>query len=181
MQTNPENPSLRLFFALWPQPAEQQALAGWQPALHQLCGGSPMQESTLHCTLVFLGATAAERLEALLLAAQEVEWQGFEICLDEARYWGHNHIAYAAPRRVPRQLETLVAALEQRLRRHRFAFEARAYKPHVTLLRHVHWRDVPLPQMPPLHWRVQEFALVQSLGDEHGARYEVLARFPAST
>lgn len=169
---------LRLFFALWPEAPLQQALAGWQPALHKLCGGTPMLDITLHCTLVFLGETEAGRLEALLLAAQEVEWQGFDIRLDEARYWGHNHIAYAAPRKVPPQLDALVAALQQRLRRHRFPFQQHEYKPHVTLLRHVHWRDVPFPEMPPVHWQVNEFALMRSLGDEHGARYEVLARFP---
>jgi 2'-5' RNA ligase len=33
--------------------------------------------------------------------------------------------------------------------------------------------------MSGVSWKFNEFALVQSLSDEKGARYEVLERFPA--
>jgi 2'-5' RNA ligase len=127
---------------------------------------------------VFLGDVAAHRLEALKLAAEEVEGEAFELRFDSARYWGQNHIAYAAPSVVPAPLPRLVHDLEQRLRAHRFRFDSRDYKPHVTLLRHAQWRDEPLPEMPADTWRAREFVLLQSSGDERGARYEVLARFP---
>ena len=169
---------MRVFFALWPGAAERTALAGWQPALRGLCGGKAMRADTLHATLVFLGDLSIHRLEALKLAAEEVEGAAFELHLDQARYWGHNHIAYAAPAVVPEPLEMLVRGLEQRLRAHRFRFDRRDYKPHVTLLRHAKWTDAPLPEMPAVSWRAREFVLVQSLRDEEGARYEVLARFP---
>lgn len=171
-------PPVRVFFALWPDAAERKAMAAWQPPLRELCGGKAMRADTLHATLVFLGDVDARRLEALQLAAQEVEGEGFELCLDRARYWGHNHIAYAAPSVVPEPLSLLVSDLEQRLRAHRFRFDHRDYKPHVTLLRHAKWSDEPLPEMPVATWRAREFVLVQSLCDELGARYEVLARFP---
>ena len=74
-----------------------------------------MRGETLHNTLVFIGEVEQTRLEALQLAAQEASAEGFELCFDEARYWGHNHIVYAAPRHVPQQLVQLVDALEQRL------------------------------------------------------------------
>jgi 2'-5' RNA ligase len=32
--------------------------------------------------------------------------------------------------------------------------------------------------MPAVAWQVRDFALVQSVGDEQGGRYKVLARFP---
>jgi 2'-5' RNA ligase len=170
--------SARVFFALWPGDAERAALAAWQPPLKKLCGGKAMRAETLHNTLVFLGDVAQHRLEALKLAAQEAVGAPFELCLDEARYWGHNHILYAAPSRTPEALQRLVAALEQRLRQHRFHFDRRDYKPHITLLRHAKWRDEPLPPMPTVTWDARSFALVQSLSDENGARYQVLARFP---
>lgn len=78
---------------------------------------------------------------------------------------------------MPAALLELQGELERRLRKHRFNFEAREFKPHVTLLRHAKWTDVPLPEMPEVCWQAREFVLVQSLGDERGARYEVLARF----
>ncbi|HEY0665883.1 MAG TPA: RNA 2',3'-cyclic phosphodiesterase [Gallionella sp.] len=172
-----ELPSLvKVFFALWPVDTEREALSAWQAVLKQLCGGRAMHRETLHATLVFLGQVEARRMEALQLAAQEVGAEDFELCLDQARYWGHNHIAYAAPGYVPEQLIRLVDALERSLRRHRFGFDRRAYKPHVTLLRNAHWTDEPFPALPPVRWRAGDFALVQSLGGE----YRVLARFPFS-
>ncbi len=177
MNSTEDKTSLRLFFALWPDEPVRAALAAWQPPLCGLCGGSPMRDDTLHSTLLFLGQVQAHRLEALLLAAQEVEAGVFEIEFDVARYWGHNHILYAAPQYVPEMLVELQSELELRLRKHRFAFDPREFKPHVTLLRHAQWSDTPLPGMSAVRWPVREFALVQSLGDERGARYEVLARF----
>lgn len=175
-----KEPSLRLFFALWPSPAERTALAAWQPVLRERCDGRAMRADTLHATLVFLGDVAEHRLEALYLAAQETEFRDFALNLTMAHYWGHNHIVYAAPEVVPPQLADLVGELERNLRRHRFRFEQRAYKPHITLLRHAKWSDLDLPPMPAVRWRVRSFALVRSLSDEQGARYKVLARFGES-
>lgn len=180
MKETSKEPVRRLFFALWPDAAGRAALAGWQPPLRELCGGSTMRADTLHVTLVFLGEVAERRLESLLLAAQETAARSFELVLTSAHYWGHNHIVYAAPETVPVPLADLVGELERNLRRHRFHFEDRPYKPHVTLLRHAKWSDEPLPPMPAVRWPVAGFVLVQSLGSEQGARYEVLARFGAS-
>ena len=174
------NQDNRVFFSLWPDLQERAALAAWQAPLHELCGGRVMREDTLHATLVFLGEIAAQRLEALQLAAQEVAVEPFELCFDAARYWGHNHIAFAAPSCVPLQLEKLVRDLERCLIKHHFRFERHTYKPHVTLLRHAQWSDKDLPHMPTVRWQISDFALVRSLRDEMGARYEVLARFDAS-
>ncbi len=169
--------SARIFFALWPDDAERAALATWQPALHKLCGGRIMRADTLHNTLVFLGDIELHRLEALQLAAQEAEGGAFELSFDVARYWGHNHIVYAAPDSMPPQLAQLVHNLEQRLVRHHFDFDKRPYKPHVTLLRHARWSDRPLPDTTRVVWRAKDFALVQSVTDETSANYRVLARF----
>lgn len=177
-KSSEREPHLRLFFALWPADVGRAALAGWQPPLHEVCGGRTMRADTLHTTLVFLGDVAGRRLEALKLAAEEVSGEAFELVFDRARYWGHNHIVYAAPTVVPAELARLVQALEQRLRAHRFRFDVRPYKPHVTLLRHAQWTDAPLPAMRKVVWPAEEFVLVRSLRDESGARYQVLARFP---
>ena len=174
----PDERNLRLFFAFWPTAAERAALAEWQLPLRELCGGRLMHIDTLHTTLVFLGDVAEHRLQALRLAAQEVSCRNFELILKAVHYWGHNHIAYAAPEVIPPQLAELVHELELSLRKHHFHFEARPYKPHVTLLRNAQWSDAHLPPMRAVRWQVDEFVLVQSLHDEQGAKYEVLANFP---
>jgi 2'-5' RNA ligase len=173
-----DHSTMRVFFALWPTAAERNLLAAWQKPLQQLCGGRAMRGETLHNTLVFIGDVEPSRLEALRLAALEVGAACFELCFDKARYWGHNHIMYAAPDHVPPPLAQLVSTLEQRLKTHRFKFEQRAYKPHVTLLRNANWTDAPLPEMQPVRWRVKDFALVHSAQQDGLASYRVLARFP---
>jgi RNA 2',3'-cyclic 3'-phosphodiesterase len=172
------NSIVRVFFALWPTAGECSSLAAWQQPLRHLCGGRAMRGETLHNTLVFIGDVDQSRLEALRLAALEVSAESFELRFDEARYWGHNHIVYAAPGAAPRQLEQLVSALEQRLAVHRFKFEQREYKPHVTLLRNARWTDARLPGMHPVRWQTQDFALVQSIQKDELASYRVLVRFP---
>ena len=170
--------SVRVFFALWPDDAERAALAAWQPPLHKLCSGRIIRTDTLHNTLVFLGNVEAHRLEALSLAAQEADGGVFDLQFDAACYWKHNHIVFASPGRVPKQLEKLVHRLEQNLVAHGFEFDKRLYKPHVTLLRNAKWGSEPLPEMKKVVWKVKDFVLVQSAPDEKGANYKVLAQFP---
>ncbi len=175
---SPTNEQARVFFALWPSQPESVALADWQPALKELCGGRVMRPDTLHTTLVFMGEIETHRLQAAQLAAQEVQAESFELCFDAAHYWGHNHIVFASPGNVPPQLQQLVIDLEQRLSKHRLVFERRPYKPHVTLLRNAQWKDAELPLMPAVRWQIRDFVLVQSKSDEQGAHYEVLAQLP---
>lgn len=137
-----------------------------------------MRGETLHTTLVFIGDVELYGLEVLQLAAREVSGEGFELCFDEARYWGHNRIIYAAPGHVPQQLAQLVDALEQRLAAHRFKFDRRDYRPHVTLLRNAHRNNAPLPAMQPACWQIGDFVLVQSVRQDGLTSYRVLARFP---
>jgi 2'-5' RNA ligase len=178
MNTQSEHTLVKVFFALWPTAAERDQLAVWQQPLQQLCGGRAMRSENLHNTLVFIGHIEQTRLEALQLAAQEASGKTFDLCFDTAHYWGHNHIVYATPGTVPRHLEQLVVALEQRLKAHRFNFDQRKYKPHVTLLRNAHWTDAPLPVMLPVRWQIKDFALVQSIQKDGLASYQVLARLP---
>ncbi len=175
MMMTPSN-TVRIFLALWPTAAERCALADWQVKLKDL--GRVMRPETLHATLLFIGEVDVDRLEALKLAAEEVSATRFELCFDEARYWGHNHIIYAAPRFVPPALQQLVGKLEHHLIMHRFSFDQYEYKPHVTLLRNACWGEEPLPAMPPVRWHIKDFVLVQSRGG--GVGYRELARFPLS-
>jgi len=168
--------SARVFFALWPEDKERAALAEWQATLHELCGGRVLRSGTLHMTLVFLGDVALHRMEELQLAAREIDGEAFKLSFDAARYWRHNRIVFAAPAFMPPQLVQLVRGLEQSLAMHRFEFDKRPYKPHVTLLRNARWSGAPLPEMNSVVWQANDFALVQSAPDE-GASYRVLARF----
>lgn len=172
------NDLIKVFFAIWPTDSERTGLAEWQDILKRKCGGRAMRIETLHATLAFIGIVGQDKLESLQLAAQEVKAEEFDLCFDAARYWEHNHIVYAAPSHIPQQLQHLAEALEQNLMRYGFQLEQRKYKPHVTLLRDANGSDKPLPDMLPVTCAVKDFLLVQSLYDERGSRYDVLAKFP---
>ena len=173
-----EQRRIRVFFALWPTAAERDQLAAWLAPLHRLYGGRTLRGETLHNTLVFIGEVPQDDLASLQVAAQEVRNDAFELCLDEARYWGHNHIVYAAPSQPPPQLARLASTLARHLDKHGIKFDQRGYQPHVTLLRNARRTDPPLPALPPVCWQISEFALMQSLNQEGKTNYRVLATFP---
>lgn len=172
--------SARVFFALWPGVDEQIAMAEWQPHLYKLCGGRVTPIEKLHNTLVFLGEVQKERLPDLHLAASEVKAASFHMVWNQAAYWKHNHIVYAAPASMPQELIRLVNGLEQCLLLHQFTFERRAYQPHVTLLRHADCNGGLKREMKQVEWKVRDFALVESVSTGQGVRYDVLAKFELS-
>jgi 2'-5' RNA ligase len=179
MEQLTDNQSARVFFALWPTAVEGEQLGSWQKSLMSLTGGRPMRRETLHATLAFIGEVDSAKLGTLQLAAREVATEDFMLCFDEVRYWGHNHIIYAAPSHSPQKLAQLVDALERSLNKHHCKFDRREYQPHVTLLRNAPWGDdAALPVMQPVCWQIRDFALVQSVRQHGLSGYRVLARFP---
>jgi 2'-5' RNA ligase len=68
----------------------------------------------------------------------------------------------------------LQGRLAQALDLRGFVLEARPFTPHVTLARKVA-RPLPGEAMPPIAWRVTDFALMRS--DARGGRYETLGRW----
>lgn len=178
VKPTPASPTARVFFALWPGTAERQRFAMWQSQLQVPCGGRRMRAETLHNTLIFIGNIERPRLVAMALAAQEVSAEGFELCFDKARYWGHNHIVYASPTAASAHLFQLVSGLKGSLAKHGFVFDDKEYEPHVTLLRNARCGESSLSLMPPVCWPVRDFVLVQSVPQNGGTRYRVLSRFP---
>lgn len=168
--------TIRVFFALWPDVYACDEFTREQSTLVNVCGGRLMRPDTLHVTLVFLGEVEVSRLEALTLVASEVCVTQFKVCFDVARYWGHNHILYAAFHQAPDKLLQLAAELRHHLALHGFKFDVRTFKPHITLLRNVFWTDDLLPVLPVVCWEIKEFVLLQS--PQGGGTYQTLARFP---
>lgn len=168
------SPAAKVFLALWPSAVEREQLRQWQAPLLQTCGGRAMQADTLHCTLVFVGLVVPDELAVLQDTVQNIDVAAFDLWLDRVYYWGHNHIIYAAPSCVPQQMQQLVGRLEQQLTRIHIHFDRRSYQPHVTLLRNARCKDTPLPAVPAVCWRANEYSLVQST--QQG--YRVLANFP---
>lgn len=168
--------SLRVFFALWPDDATREALDRTGKWLHQHWGGRRMRAETLHITLAFLGATAADRLDALIACADSVAAEPFALVLDRAAYWGHKRIGWFGASEMPPPYLELVTSLNAALRAADFPVDGRPHVPHVTLLRNAAGGEVPICR--PVNWRVDDFALVKSRTESDGARYEVIRHWP---
>ena len=168
---------LRVFFALWPGAATAATLHARARALHAECGGRVMRCDTIHLTLAFLGDVAVSRLAALEAVAQSVRGERFVLELDRVGSWRGNRILWAGCAQVPAAMPAMAEALAADLRAAGFELEARAFNPHVTLVRNA-VRPPQGVEMAPLRWPVASFVLVASEREAGGAHYRVLGRWP---
>lgn len=167
----------RMFFALWPGAAVAGALHARGRALQAECGGRLMRRDTVHLTLAFLGDIAVSRLGALEAVAQAVRGERFVLDFDRVGSWHGNRILWTGCSGVPAPLQALADALAAGLRAAGFELEARAFAPHVTLVRNAVRPPRELAR-EALHWPVASFVLVASERDAKGAHYRVLGRWP---
>jgi 2'-5' RNA ligase len=163
---------VRLFFALWPDEAVRAQLAHWARELHAVCGGRPTRAENLHLTVAFLGNVEEAQVAQVERAAGEVAPQLASLVLDQPGYWKHNRIAWAGASSVPDGIGAFVAELRSALSRSHIGFDAKGFVSHVTLLRDAR-EPQAIPELAPIEWRLDGFALVQSVTLPSGSRYEV--------
>ena len=174
---SPEKPR-RLFLALWPGENERRQMA--HLATRAVVRQQRIPDAQLHVTLVFLGATDADRLAAYEAALADLQVPEMELMLDRYGYWPQSRILWLGSSQAPPELYELVAELHRRLRRCGFTPEARAFQAHITLDRRF-LGPVPTDLLTaPIHWRVREVALVESFTAPLNSRYEVVGRWPQS-
>jgi RNA 2',3'-cyclic 3'-phosphodiesterase len=166
----------RLFFALWPSGAVREALAGLlEGESHRI--GRRVPDTNLHLTLAFVGTVTAEQRACMETAACAVEAVPFTLTLDRLGYWPRPRIVWAGASATPSALVDLVAHLNAGLSGCGYAPEQRPYQAHVTLSRKA--QAAPRRRdTPPIVWPAEEFCLVESVSEEHGSVYRVLARWP---
>ena len=173
----PEPASARVFFALWPDAEVRHALMQVGLKMHRQVDGKLTREESVHMTLLFLGATPVERLDALTELAATVPFEAFTLHIGKADCWKHNKVAWVAPPATPPALTRLVSGLEERVAAEGFRFDRRAFAPHITLVRKAHCVPLDL-KMPHIQWDVRNFVLVRSELDSNGSRYAVIGCWP---
>jgi len=170
--------SQRLFFALWPAPELQQALA---ERAREALGERKTRRipaQNLHITLAFLGEVDPAARACAEAAAGRIAAEPFTLGIDRLGCWGRKGLLWAGPSTTPPQLEALAADLGEALASGcGFQRERRPFRAHVTLARKV-------PRMPeriamaPLEWAVSRFVLVASELGPEGASYTVVGEWP---
>lgn len=174
----------RLFLALLPDDGVRAALAQTAATL-RACQGTPtgwVDPLRYHATLHFLGDHPSPRpdlVAAAERAAGELRGGAFD--------WTLDRVCSFHGRRPPRVLYGSVVSesLQELWTRWREALlrtvpglrlESR-FVPHVTL---AYGRELlPEAEVPPVHWRVDGLALVQSVAGRHD--YRTLANWPLRT
>jgi len=166
-----------VFFALWPEAAVAKRLAAWA-AMTAPAQARCMRRDTLHLTLAFVGDIDADRLPAVFEAGDAVAWPRVLMQVDQMSYWSHNHIIWAGMSEVPEALSRLAGDLSDALGVRGFELSARAFTPHVTLVRKAAGMNAPA-DFEPIRWRVADGVLVVSERTHEGARYRVLKHWSA--
>jgi RNA 2',3'-cyclic 3'-phosphodiesterase len=171
MSPPPAPSTLRLFIGLWPDASVRDTVQARADAWSWPAAARRTRTERLHITLHFLGAVAADRIDAVKDGLR-MQWQGCELVLDRATVWPGG-IAVLEAGHVPAALAELHQALAGKLRALGLPVEERPLRPHVTLARKASGAQPP-PGFVPVHWRAgPRVLLVQSLPG--GTGYEPLA------
>jgi 2'-5' RNA ligase len=171
--------ALRLFFAL-PAPPEVRARAAQvQAALQGRRAALPSPDG-MHLTLAFLGSQDSARVPDLLdLAAAAAEGRA-PFALETAGLGGFPRLSaprvlYLAFREQP-ALDRLAQALRAQLAQGGIAFDAKPFRPHLTLARMKEPVDLPGLREPgaPIVFEANEIFLYQSVQGARGSEYRGL-------
>ena len=167
---------LRLFFALWPQPALRALLAQHAQSWRLAPPAKPTLPDKLHLTLLFMDGVPDARLQDLVHigAAVAAAARPFALQLDQAAVWPQGGIAHLAPSHAPRELAVLHTALLQAVESAGVPCDKRGFRPHLTLARHATPGQAP-QAFAPVVWQAGELSLVQSMLGS--GRYAVLDRW----
>jgi 2'-5' RNA ligase len=171
----------RLFFAFWPQPAQQAALADAVRHAAESSGGQAVPVENLHVTLVFVGAVPESHLAQVeSMGATVVQRVGPEpavVVLDVLDYWEKPRVVCFTTEQAPSAQASRIADLLQgRLTAAGFTPDPRPWRPHVTLVRKAS-RGSSMSTADSLEWTFREFALVESQTTPAGSIYRCRSRF----
>ncbi|HEY2809369.1 MAG TPA: RNA 2',3'-cyclic phosphodiesterase [Steroidobacteraceae bacterium] len=175
--------TLRLFFALWPTPEEQQALLAASAACVAASGGRPIPAENLHATLAFLGNVEPARLPVLRALAQDLAAAGDagtpQLQFQRLEHWVRPQIlcATAGATAGAARAGELAAAIRLAAGAVGFSPDLKPFHAHVTVARKVA-RAAQAQRLAEVTWNCRRFALVASTAGAAGSLYSVLDSYP---
>jgi len=174
MSSPPPDPAsfARLFVGLWPNDAVRDAVHAHAECWLWTASSRRVPRSKLHMTLHFLGGVPRERVPELVRGL-DVPFVPFALQLDRGEVWS-NQVAVLQPRTTPNALTALHGRLQIALGQLQQPTAREALEPHVTLARKAKGARSP-PLLEPITWRVDGYALIESLPS---AGYRVLFEYP---
>jgi len=189
-------PTRRLFFALWPDGEQRGALHSATREGVRSCGGRAVPAPGLHVTLAFLGAVPEGRVAELDRIARRVaqvfpaRGQPLLLSFDRLAHWARAQILCALGAGEPEAAQAaaergeamaagapeLSARLKNETAAAGFSPDLKPFRAHVTVARKVPHAPAALA-VPPVLWRFDAFALIESRTDPGGPVYSVIESY----
>jgi 2'-5' RNA ligase len=182
LNSQPSEPTQRLFFALWPGEEGREALAHATAKAVRRSGGRAVPPSNLHLTLAFLGSVLQRRIPevrqfARRAAADCGQRQPLELRFERLVHWPRQQILCAVAAEEDPLACALAAALKDAAAAAGFTPDLKPFRAHVTLARKVAHAP-PQRSLRETLWRFDGFALVDSRTESEGPIYSVLESYP---
>jgi RNA 2',3'-cyclic 3'-phosphodiesterase len=172
----PNAPTRRLFFALWPSEVLREQLAAASRHIVARGGGRSIPPQNFHITLAFLGSVAATQVPAVTAAAAAIEGAPLQLSIERLEVWRSAGILCLTPAPSP-PLSDFVDRLRIKLLAQQVEPDQKEFRPHVTLARD--WRDFGVEgSVGPFEWRADEFVLIESAATRDGSSYRIIGRWP---
>jgi 2'-5' RNA ligase len=179
--------SARIFFALWPDPHAQAALAtaagsAIRAAEEADAGVKRVPSQNFHLTLAFLGSVPLSRLaeveEAARLCAAipRAQQLPIEIVLDGIEHWRKAQILCSTATHTPQSAVMLAESLKQSLIGQGFSPDLKPFRVHATVARKVR-RVTQELSIEPVRWSFDSLHLVESRTGPAGSAYSTLKKW----
>lgn len=160
---------MRLFIGIHLSKMQSQAIARAQADLkRQGVTGRFTPSSHLHLTLAFLGECDANQVDAVQRVLKKMRFAPFHLKLKTDGRFGD--LVWVAPAPQP-ALDDLASRLRAALKRIGIAFDEKAFKPHITILRKARSTNAFTVHLDPADGVVSRIALIQSERGPQGVRY----------
>ena len=182
MTRDPAAPARRLFFALWPDETQRRELEHAVAKAVRHSGGRPVPMPNLHVTLAVLGSVAVAHIPDLQRIARE---QAARLAPDapailtfgRLAHWKEAQILCALAVEQSPTARELAVALQEAAAALGLTPDRKPFRSHVTLARKVA-RPGALPELRPVVWRFEAFALIDSRTEPSGPVYSVIDSYP---
>jgi len=175
----------RVYFALWPNPAQQVELAEAAKAAVAESRGRAVPAGNLHVTLAFLGSVLEARLADVRAIGARVAAKASaaesRLSFKRLECWKRAGALCAVAEEVDPVTAATADGLKRELAAAGFSPDLKPFRPHVTLVRKLAGGRERIPgeglTLRPILWTFSSFALVDSRTEADGAIYTVLDSF----
>ncbi len=182
MNRMPTSYQRRLFLGIWPDQTLLPKLVDLQKGVSQVIAGAKLTKSEfLHLTLYFLGNLEEEAAQRLIAAMGKLSppagLQAFDSWIAFPRP-AEATIVGIGGKNVSNALEDLHATLGKTLLSLGIETEQRPYHPHLTLARFRNPQRIALEKLPPFapfELKFTKFGLYESIRDDSGSKYVLVA------